>query len=215
MTLNSLAGSGRTILSVVGCHSRCGKTSFVTLLLRDVRGLGCLKISPADDWGEATPEGAESVGEHYYIEDSARLRRPGKDTTLYMEAGAAEVKRLTYDRADGLAAGLDAALQRFPPTMPTVVESSSAVLMLRPVAVVLVVRPPLREMKPGTEAILSRVTDLLVNAPDTEGIARATAEQLCHQFPSLRPRFTWFADLRSGPLPQPMLTRFKKLLARP
>ena len=34
----------RTVLSVVGPHSGCGKTLFITALLRHIGGLGCLKM---------------------------------------------------------------------------------------------------------------------------------------------------------------------------
>ena len=201
----------RTILSVVGPHSGCGKTSFVIPLLRQFPGLGCLKISPAHDWPDEFAKDAEAAGEDFYLEDLTRLRRPGKDTALYLEAGAAEVKRLRH-RGDGLAAGLDAALRCYPANMPVVVESSSAVRLLRPVAVILIVRPPLREMKPSTAAILSRVTDLLINALDEGGTATAAAERLRHEFPALRPQFTWSADLIREPPPEQMLARLCALL---
>lgn len=204
--------SERSILSVVGPHSGCGKTAFVTRLLRHLPGLGCLKVSPSHDWPVEVALDAEANGEDFYLEDLARLSRPGKDTTLYLEAGAAEVKRLRH-RGEGLAAGLEVALRRYPPTMPIVVESSSAVRWLNPVAVVLIVRPPPREMKPSTEAILPRVTDLLINASNRESFAVTAAERLRHAFPALRPRFIWSADLVTEPPPADMLTRLKSLLA--
>ena len=200
------------ILSVVGPHSGCGKTSFLIHLLRHVAGLGCLKISPGDDWPEETVDGPDVVADDFYLEPSARLLRPGKDTALYLEAGAVQVERLRH-RASGLATGLGLALERYPAGMPVVVESSSAVALLEPVAVVLVVRPAIREMKPATEAILSRVTDLLINAPDGEGQAAAEAERLPQEFPALHPQYTWTADLISEPPPEAMLARLRGLLA--
>ena len=200
-----------TILSVIGPHSGCGKTSFVTALLRRVGGLGCLKISPSRDWPTGADRGAEAAGEGFYLEDSGRLHHPGKDTTLYLAAGATEVKRLRH-QGDGLAAGLVVALRQYPPSMPVVVESSSAVRLLEPVAVVLVIRPPIREMKPSTEAVLSQVTDLLINASDRQGQATAEARRLCQQFPALRPEFIWSADLASEPPPRGLLVRLEALL---
>lgn len=210
--MSSPLSAGRTILSVVGPHSGCGKTTFVTALLREVPGLGCLKISPARDWPAPSPDSDNEVGEDYYLERASRLTEPGKDTTLYLEAGAGEVKRLRHWR-DGLVAGLEAALGGYPPGMPVVVESSGAVSLLNPVAVILVVRPPIEEMKPSTEAILSQVTDLLINAADREGSATAEAQRLQHASPALSPQFIWSADLISEPLPRKMLTRLGALLA--
>ena len=203
----------RTILSVVGPHSGAGKTSFVTRLLRHVPGLGCLKISPAHEWPDAVAVDMEAAGEGFYLEDLVHHAHPDKDSALYVEAGAVAVKRLRH-RGEGLAAGLDAALRCYAAALPVVVESSSAVKFLNPVAVVLVFRPPLREMKPSTAAILSRVTDLLVNASDDGGFATAAAERLRHECPELRPQYTWSADLISEALPAPMLTRLRALLDR-
>lgn len=209
--MSSRRRSGRGILSVVGPHSGCGKTLFVLSLLRHVGGLGCLKISPKRDWPAVLENVPGTVETDFVLEDSARLERPGKDTARYLEAGALEVQRLRH-RAAGLAAGLEEAWQRFPAMMPVLVESSSAVPLLEPVAVVLVVRPPLREMKPATEAILERVTDLLVNASDREGSATGAAESLAREFPVLRPQFTWAADLISEPPPEGLMERMRVLL---
>ena len=204
----------RIILPVVAPHSGSGKTSFVLHVLRHIGGLGCLKISPAHEWPDDVVARAAVTGEDYYLEDPASPTRPGKDTALYVQAGALGVKRLRH-RGDGLASGLEAALECYPPALPVVVESSSAVALLKPVAVVLIVRPPLGEMKPTTEAILSRVTDLLINASDCEGAATAAADRLRHRFPALRPRFTWSIDLLAEPLPAELLARLQALLTPP
>ena len=203
----------RTILSVIGPHSGCGKTLLVLHLLRQVGGLGCLKISPAHDWPDQSAGIGDAAARDYYLEDRVRLNRPGKDTALYLAAGAAVVTRLRH-RAQGLVAGLDEALHRYPPNMPIVVESSSAVRLLQPVAVVLVVRPPIQVMKPATQAVLSRVTDLLINATDRQGLATSEADRLRHDFPSLAPQFTWSADLICQPPPDEMLVRLRDLLGQ-
>lgn len=201
----------RTVLSVIGPHSGCGKTLFVTHLLRHIRGLGCLKVSPVYDRPQTAAEAEGAVAEDYYLEDASGLDQPGTDTALYLAAGAAMVNRLRH-RAGALAAGLDAALGQYPPAMPVVVESSSAVPLLQPAAVVLIVRPPMREMKPATEAILPRVTDLLINASDRQGSPTTEAERLQRGFPSLTPQFTWSADLICEPPPKDMLTRLQALV---
>jgi len=138
-------------------------------LLAGLESLSCLKISPAEgldaDWTD--PKTGKEVD--FFFEDASRLHRPGKDTALYLEAGARQVQRLRH-RADGLAAGLEAAFRRFAPDVPVVVESSSAVQFLDPAAIVLVVRLPVREVKPATERVLHRVTDLLVNGSCHEDV---------------------------------------------
>ncbi|MCK4659935.1 MAG: hypothetical protein KAV82_10480 [Phycisphaerae bacterium] len=209
--MNSLQGPKRSILSVVGPHSGCGKTLFISLLVKEINGLGCLKVSPSRDWAAPAAHTAVTGGENFYLEDSTPRHRPAADTSMYLAAGAAQAMRLIY-RRDGLGAGLTAALACYPPNMPIVVESAAAAAMLRPMAVVLVVRHPPREMKPTTAAILSQVTDLMINAPQHHSPTDEAAEQLKQRFPMLCPQFTWSADLLSGPLPAQMLHRLRSLL---
>jgi hypothetical protein len=207
-------GVDRRVLSVIGPHSSSGKTLFVRHLLRSIAGLGCLKISPAVGKLE-DPELEEGLrGRDFYLEEAGRLRREGKDTTLYLEAGARQVERLRH-RGAGLAAGLEAAFERFPADVPIVVESSSAVELLDPVAVVLIVRPPLREMKPATERVLPRVTDLLVNGPRHDDDTLAAPEKLRREFETLRPPHTWSANLGVESPPDEMLARLSQVLSIP
>lgn len=226
--MSSPVAVGRSILSVIGPHSGCGKTLFVTQLARHVPGLGCLKVRPfhghlgrdrnSEQTGEddSLPQDSRSAlgpSPVYALEPSSALSDPGADTALYLAAGAVQVEILRH-RGGALAAGLVAALDRFPRGVSVVVESSSAVEFLDPVAVVLIVRPPLREMKPSTNAILSRVTDLLINASDQDGVAAQSSKRLHGDYPSLRPQHTWFADLMCEPPPDQMLARLQVLLTR-
>ncbi len=155
-------GADHRILSVIAPHSGSGKTLFVTHLLGHIDGLGCLKISPVHSQHEELEKGNLYSEEDFYFEKPSRLCQPGKDTALYLEAGACQVERLRH-AGPGLRAGLEAAFQRFPSALPVVIESSSAIEHLNPVAVVLIIRPPVREMKPSTARLLHRVTDLVVN----------------------------------------------------
>lgn len=208
------SASRRVILSVIGPHSGCGKSSLVIQLLHRVRGLGCLKISPVHDHGEIPPSSREATGQDYWLEDPASLNSPGKDSALYLAAGAVQVERLSHRRGR-LALGLEAALQRFPPGMPVVVESSAAVRLLKPVAVMMVVRPPVREMKPATADVLSFVTDLLVNVSSDGELAGAEAQRLQSEFPTFHPRYIWAANLISQPPPDELFARLRDLLGSP
>ena len=194
----------RTIVSVIGPHSGSGKTLLVAHLVRHIRGLGCLKISPAHDGqNQQTVNGARSELD-FHLEDRTRLNQSGKDTALYLDAGAAHVEWLRH-RQFGLAEGLHAALKRFPKAVPIIVESSSAVQLLDPAAVVMVVRPPIREVKPSTQAVLSRVNALLLNASGGNESGVVEAERLQADFPSLRPSHVWYADLIREEPPVEML----------
>ena len=199
-------GIGRRILSVIGPHSGCGKTTFVVHVVQHIRQIGCLKISPAYDQPEPFPCDEEGNERDFFLQDPAEANHRDKDTALYLRAGAVHVERLRH-RGDGLAAGLEEAFGRFPPGVPIIVESSSAVRLLRPAAVVMVVRPPIRKVKPATRAILSLVTDLMVNAPDRDASTAVEIEQVRKEFPALRPQFTWSADLIREPPPEEMLSR--------
>ena len=203
--------SRRAVLSVISPHSGCGKSLLVAHLLRQLGGLGCLKISPIHELPGGVPDSEEDWGGDYYLEEPNRLRCPGKDTAVYLAAGAVRVERVRH-RKQGLAAGLEAALKRFPVGMPIVVESSSAIPMLAPAAVVLVVRPPLREMKPSTRRILPSVTDLLMNVSGRTTQQTCDAEWLLERYAQLRPQKVWSVDLNREPPPADMLRRLRELL---
>jgi hypothetical protein len=205
-------GAGRRVLSVIAPHANSGKTVFVAHLARNIHGLGCLKISPAKDSRAFSEECEGRADQGFYLEGEEDLRCPDKDTSLYFQAGAAHVERLRC-RRDCLEVGLREALQCFPAGMPLAVESSGAVKLLSPMAVVMVVRTPIREMKPSTGAIVSRVTDLVVNADVSEEQADREAKHLCEAYPTLQPGFIWPANLNSQPPPREMLTRLRRLLS--
>ena len=210
MTPNSQPLPPRPILSVVGPHSGCGKTSFVVHLIRQGYRLGCLKVRPTHrQIGEN--ERKPTLAGEYWLEDAAYLRQPDADCGRYFQAGAAQVEVLRH-HGDGLAAGLPVALKRFPAGLPIVVESSGAVQHLHPAAIILIVRPPPREMKPSTLAILPQVTDLLINTSDDAPSSDRAAAALGVDYPALRPQFTWSANLAIEPPPQPLLDRLSILL---
>ena len=201
----------RTLLSVIGPHSGCGKSTFVLHLVRQIPGVGCLKVSPKHDADTPFPAQEQSGNIDYYLESDERLRRSERDTGRYLSAGAAQVERLRHRRA-GLAAGLEAALRRYPPRMPVIVESSSALRFFAPRAVILVVRPPLLEMKPATADVLGRVTDLLVNLSADGVDADVQVAGLRREFPGLAPQFTWSANLLTSPPPPQLLDRVRSVL---
>ncbi len=205
------AATSRTILSVIGPHSGSGKTVFVTRLLRCLGGgLGCLKVRPLHRRHDARTPADQAGAGRYFMEDSADLDRVGMDTEQYLQAGAKQVEILRHEGA-GLDPGLQHALDLFPIDTPIIVESSSAVRLLRPVAVILIVRPPPKEMKPSTETVLPLVSDLLINAPTS--LAATEADRLVREYPTLRPRFTWLADLATAPPPPAMVARLRAAIA--
>jgi hypothetical protein len=202
----------RTVVSVVAPCSASGKTLFVTHVLRHLGKLGCLKISPVRDRHAEASDPCITGGRGFLLEDHSGLGIHGKDTALYLEAGAAQVEWLRH-RGRGLEAGLRAAIDRFPPTMPVIIESSSAVRLLNPVCVILVVRPPIREMKPSTGAILPLVTDLMVNSAYGGPPLDKETARLRREFPSLHPQFVWSADLAREEPQAGLLLRLQRLIA--
>ena len=70
------------IVAVVGTGSGCGKTTVACRILREIPGLGAVKISPREgasrvEWGKG---------------------EPGKDTDLYAGSGAAPIARIIGPR---------------------------------------------------------------------------------------------------------------------
>ncbi len=205
-TMRSRPGAGRTIVSVVGPHSGSGKTAFVIYLLKQLGGFGCLKISPAYEHPVGEGAADADTATDYHFENPEELVRPGKDTALYLAAGALHVERLRH-RGRDITDGLQAALDRFPKEVAIVVESSSAALLMQPAVVMLVTRPPIREMKPATAAVLHQVTDLVIHTSDPDGCGVQEAARLRQTFPLLCPLFTWPVDTTSQQSDQGMLGR--------
>ncbi len=203
--------STRAILCVVAPHSGSGKTTFITHLLRSIPGLGCLKVRPIRDPSDGSSTTGGKVGADFYLEEQTVLHHSGKDTYRYAAAGAVQVEMLRH-HGGALAGGLNAAFDRFHPATPVVVESSSAVPHLSPATVILVARPPIREMKDSTTAILARVTDLFINEVASGTTPAQSARELCDRYPSLHPRFTWSANLAIGSLPPDMLVRLNGIV---
>ncbi len=211
--MNPADDEHRPILSVVGPHSGCGKSTFVVAVLRRIPRLGCLKVSPAYAWPLGSAGDSGAIGPGFFLEPEDTLSQPGTDTANYLEAGAARVQRLRH-RGDALAAGLKTALDGYPAGMPVIVESSSAAPLFNPLAVLLIVRLPVREMKPATRAILPLVTDLVINAPDRQGSAPAATAELRASYPTLNPHLIWRCDLVDEPLPDMLVRRLETLVGK-
>lgn len=97
------------VIAVVGSASGSGKTRLVCTILREIHGLGAVKISPRDvpprvDWGPG---------------------EPGKDTARFAAAGAAAVARIVAPRT-GLEAVWEQARSRLEGLPGVVVEGAGA-----------------------------------------------------------------------------------------
>jgi hypothetical protein len=97
------------IVAVVGTGSGCGKTTVACRILREIPGLGAVKISPREgasrvEWG---------AGES------------GKDTDLYVGSGAAPVSRIIGPR-DAVESSWEKIKGRFEGCRGVVMEGTSA-----------------------------------------------------------------------------------------
>jgi len=105
----------------------------------------------------------------------------------------------------------DEVLGRFPAEMAVITEGTAAVKYARPIAVILVTSSSPREMKPACQAVLSAVTDLVIDGPAEEDSAVINT-RLCWTYPDLRPKFVWGADLPRNVLPAAFLERLRRLI---
>ena len=106
------------IISICGAHAESGKTTVLCALLKSLHGWGALKVSPVALYTSIT-------------DDPNILSRPGSDTALYFEAGAAGVVFLRARRED-VPEDFPVAFQRLTGFHGVLIEGNSAIELCSP-----------------------------------------------------------------------------------
>ena len=141
------------IIAVVGTGSGCGKTTVACRILREIPGLGAVKISPRDgasriEWGAGDP---------------------GKDTDLYVECGAAPVARIIGPR-ESVGHAWELINGRFDECRGVVIEGASALEIQEERFVVFVVGDTLDgEREERNRAIVVK-SDLIIDRSSHSGV---------------------------------------------
>ncbi len=153
----------RKIIVVYGAGSGSGKTSLASGLLRRLPGWAAVKVTPGGFY--------ESI-----VLETPATARPGKDTSLFMAAGADPVLHVRAPRGE-MGEVLERALELVPEGRPVLLEGREAAARLEPDLAIMVWRPgTAAKEEPGGLAAGADV--LFVNlppegSPPAEGVPTA------------------------------------------
>ena len=134
------------IIAVVGTGSGCGKTTVACRILREISGLGAVKISPREgasriEWG---------AGE------------PGKDTDLYVGCGAAPVARIIGPR-EAVVQSWELIKGHFNGCQGVVMEGTSALEIPGDRFVVFVVGDTNNDQREEKNRAVTAISDLIID----------------------------------------------------
>lgn len=159
---------GVKVIVVAGSGSGVGKTALICHLLRVIPGLGVIKLSPREGGSPVVEWGTEG-------ED------PGKDTGRFRQDGAALVARVVSPRSR-LSVPLLEALSSMASCRAVIIEGSSALGVINPALVIMVVGP---EAKSGREKKNKRIlsqADLIIFNTSLGSCSRVKwCQEMIHQ----------------------------------
>lgn len=144
-----MSTSGPLIISVTGAHSKVGKTTLCSILLKELKGFGAIKFTKTPLYSSLT-------------EDPEILKQNGKDTALFLESGAEKViwVRSPYD---GLGNTLETAVGRLIDCRGIIVEGNSPVDFLNPHLVVFIIGADGR-LKSSAEKAAKKAGIVIINS---------------------------------------------------
>jgi molybdopterin-guanine dinucleotide biosynthesis protein len=142
------------VISVTGAHSGVGKTTICSILLEHLKGFGAIKFTK-------TPLYASIV------DDIDVLSNEGKDTALYLEAGA---KRVVWVRSPyhELAELMSVAFERVGEVQGIIVEGNSPVDFLKP-HLIIFIKDRGGEIKPSAINVSKKADIVIINAVKGHG----------------------------------------------
>lgn len=141
------------IVAVVGTGSGCGKTTIACRILREIPGLGAVKISPRE--GESRIEWG--AGE------------PGKDTDLYAGSGAAPVARIIGPR-EAAGQAWEQVKAKFEGCRGVVIEGTGALQFPGERFVIFVVGDTKSDQREDRNRELAAISDLIVDRSSHSGV---------------------------------------------
>jgi len=137
------------IISVTGAHSRVGKTTLCSILLKEFNGFGAIKFTKTSSHSSL-------------IDDTKILKQKGKDTAIMCESGAKKVLWIQSPR-QGLKGLLENALNRMKDLKGVIVEGNSPVDFLNPHLVIFIIGQD-GEIKPSALQLSKRADVLIINS---------------------------------------------------
>ncbi|MHB8834158.1 MAG: P-loop NTPase family protein [Candidatus Methylomirabilia bacterium] len=141
------------IVAVVGTGSGCGKTTIVCRILREIPGLGAVKISPRE--GESRIEWG--AGE------------PGKDTDLYHGSGAAPVAMIIGPR-EAVGQAWERVKTKFERCRGVVIEGTGALQIPGERCVVFVVGDTKNDQREQRNRELAAISQVIIYRSSHSGV---------------------------------------------
>ena len=146
-------GGSVKIIAVVGTGSGCGKTTVACRILREIPGLGAVKISPREctsriEWG---------AGE------------PGKDTDLYVGSGAVPVARIIGTR-ETVGQAWELIKGHFEGCQGVVIEGASALEIPGELFVVFIVGDTQADQRDEQNRAMAAISTLIIDRSSHSGV---------------------------------------------
>lgn len=142
-------GEPLKIISVTGAHSRVGKTTLCSILLKALKGLGAIKFTKTPLYTSL-------------IEDAGVLSQKGKDTAMFLESGAEKVVwvQSPYNELKNV---LEMALNKMIDLKGIIVEGNSPVDFLNPHLVIFITELN-GQLKPSAIKIGKKADIIIINS---------------------------------------------------
>ena len=134
------------IISVTGAHSKVGKTTLCSILLKKFKGLGAIKFTKTAIYTSIS-------------DDAGTIMQKDKDTAVMFESGAEKVVWI-QSPASGLEDALNIAMSKMDGLRGVVVEGNSPVDFLNPHLVIFVIGED-GQIKPSALRV-GRKTDIII-----------------------------------------------------
>ncbi len=135
-----------SIISVAGAHSKVGKTSLCSILLRELKGYGAIKFT-------------KDLFDSPLIDKDEIILQKGKDTAI-MAASGAEKVILVSGHEERLRDALNTAIKIMRPFKGIIIEGNSSIEFLMPDLLIFVIGPD-RQIKSSATKI-ARMADIVV-----------------------------------------------------
>lgn len=144
-----LADDSFKVISVTGAHSKVGKTTLCSILLKELNGFGAIKFTKTSLYASV-------------VEDINILKQKGKDTSLFLESGAERVLwvQSPYNELENV---LEIAISKMIDLKGVIVEGNSPVDFLNPYLVIFIIGTK-EECKPSAVEIIGKADIVIVNS---------------------------------------------------
>ena len=137
------------IISVTGAYSGVGKTTVCSILLKELKGFGAIKVTKTPLYTSL-------------VEGIKMLEKKGKDTAIFLESGAERVLWIQspYNELESV---LNAALSRIADIKGVIIEGNSPVDFLNPHLVVFIIGEK-GKIKPSAFKICKKADAIIINS---------------------------------------------------